>query len=99
MEVTLFLPSFVYHALAFISLSRCACLLCCRARAQGINAVRNLRFENVDRAARLGVDNCGAFCGTTHATMSAKIYSVINLDPLYLGRHCFPHVNIRGCVT
>jgi hypothetical protein len=43
---------------------------------QGINSVKNIRFEGVPDVSVLGIQNCGAACGTTKITESAKIYSV-----------------------
>jgi hypothetical protein len=44
---------------------------------QGINSVDRIRFEDVPDNTIFGISNCGPACGTSRATMSSKIYSVL----------------------
>lgn len=47
---------------------------------QGINAVKGLKWMDVDNAATLCLQNCGADCATSRASMSSKIQSVWDYD-------------------
>ena len=49
---------------------------------QGLNSVRDIIFEDVDRKGRVKLKDCGKDCGTIdlYARMAAKIYSIVDWD-------------------
>ena len=61
---------------------------------QGINSVKGLTFQNTPRKNILAIKNCGEIdCpGTTHETMSAKIYSLWDFDGSLALKPGIPHI-------